>query len=194
MGADPHADFATLAAHHREGADYRIVVRPRPSPILVLAPHGGDIEPGTSELAEAIAGDDHSLYCFEGVSPKAFERLHITSTRFDEPRALAMAAQAATVLGVHGLAAVGMGVLVGGRDGELAARIAMALAARGFAARRAAAGRYAGLQPKNICNRGTTGRGVQLEIARGLRDELRHHPKTKAKLAVAIRSALEGSS
>ena len=33
--------------------------------------------------------------------------------------------------------------------------------------------KYRGVNPKNICNRGATGKGVQLEISRGLRDDLK---------------------
>jgi phage replication-related protein YjqB (UPF0714/DUF867 family) len=53
--------------------------------VAVIAPHGGGIEPGTSELATAIAGDDFSLYLFEGLKSAGNGELHITSTNFDEP-------------------------------------------------------------------------------------------------------------
>ena len=46
--------------------------------------------------------------------------------------------------------------------------------------------RFQGSNPDNICNRGATGAGVQLEVTRDLRDDLK-----KIKLiARAVRSAL----
>ena len=48
MHSDKYRDYADLAAHEKEGADYRITVLRRPSPIAVIAPHGGGIEPQTA--------------------------------------------------------------------------------------------------------------------------------------------------
>jgi len=46
--------------------------------------------------------------------------------------------------------------------------------------------RFQGSNPDNICNRGATGIGVQLEVTRDLRDDL-----NKVKLiALAVRAAL----
>jgi phage replication-related protein YjqB (UPF0714/DUF867 family) len=53
--------------------------------VAIIAPHGGKIEPGTSEIAAAIAGDDYSLYRFQGLRDRPREELHITSAKFDEP-------------------------------------------------------------------------------------------------------------
>ena len=43
--ADRYADFATLAAAHDHGKDYRITVQDRGTRVAILAPHGGTIEP-----------------------------------------------------------------------------------------------------------------------------------------------------
>ena len=37
------------------------------SRVATIAPHGGTIEPVTSKLAEATAGDSFNWYCFEGL-------------------------------------------------------------------------------------------------------------------------------
>ena len=50
--------FAALAKRYTEVKDYRIVQKDRGGKFLILAPHGWGIEPGTSELVKAIAGDD----------------------------------------------------------------------------------------------------------------------------------------
>jgi phage replication-related protein YjqB (UPF0714/DUF867 family) len=60
MSDDKYNDFNHLAANESAGVDYRIRTLPVGS-TLVLAPHGGGIEPGTSELTEAIAAADHSF-------------------------------------------------------------------------------------------------------------------------------------
>jgi len=49
-----------------------------------------------------IAADVFSLYCFEGLV--SGRRLHITSARFDEPRALALVESSDIAIGVHGRA------------------------------------------------------------------------------------------
>ena len=103
--ADQYSNFADLAAHERLGTDYRILVHDCGSMIAVIAPHGGRIEPGTSEIAGAVAGNDLSLYSFEGIRRgRAHGELHITSPRFDEPQALGLVAAVETAIAIHGRA------------------------------------------------------------------------------------------
>jgi len=47
-------------------------------------------------------------------------------------------------------------------------------------------GRFKGLNPDNICNRGANKKGVQLEITRGLRDDL----KKRQLISEAVQAAL----
>ncbi|MEO8668938.1 MAG: poly-gamma-glutamate hydrolase family protein, partial [Bauldia sp.] len=97
---DRYADFAALAAAERRGRDYDIVVREvAGSPVAIVAPHAGDIEPGTSEIAVTIAGGDCNLYLFEGHGPDAY-RLHVMSSHFDEPECLALVTRCAVVVTV----------------------------------------------------------------------------------------------
>ena len=59
--SDRYASYVQLAESEREGQDYSVRVEgDRSSAILVLAPHGGSIEPGTSELA-ALSGSSKEL-------------------------------------------------------------------------------------------------------------------------------------
>lgn len=191
---DQYDSFAALAAHEVMGVDYRIRVTARQSPVAVMAPHGGWIEPGTSQIAAAIAGDDHSLYCFESLRRRArAETLHITSTRFDEPQALALIAASETVLTVHGRkdGPDTAAIWVGGRDADLRAAIAAALCGADFSAKAVADGHpLAGSDPANICNRGRRGAGVQMELPRALRLELMDDAARCASLALAVRRAL----
>ena len=100
---DKYGDFAELAAKHEKGVDYKITARPVVgSRILIIAPHGGKTEPGTSRLAKKIAGSDYSLYLFEGKMGSDNLDLHITSHKFDEPYACQMVSNSDTAIGIHG--------------------------------------------------------------------------------------------
>lgn len=169
---DRYGSFAELARHEREGRAWRVRLRPGASAFAILAPHGGRIERGTSWLADAIAGAEHTFYAFEGLRRRANHRLHVTSNRFDEPRALAAAARAHTVLTVHGAAGAEAAVYVGGRDEALRERLLAALAGAGFAAAPDPSPTRQGRGVTNICNRGRSGCGVQLELPVGMRRRL----------------------
>lgn len=168
---DSFAALAALAAVEREGRDYRIVACQRPSPYLIAAPHAGGIEPGTGELAVALAGRQHSLYLFEGLMVAGCQRMHITSTRFDEPRLLAMAARAEVVIAIHGCAGEGRAVYTGGLHLPLQKATLASLRRTGYIAAWDHDLR-SGEHPENLCNRGRLGQGLQLEITEGLRQTL----------------------
>ena len=78
--ADKYPNFATLAQHERAGIDYCVLVRRAEPAFAIVAPHGGGIEPGTSEIADAIARQRWSFYTFEGLKRAGNGVLHITST------------------------------------------------------------------------------------------------------------------
>jgi phage replication-related protein YjqB (UPF0714/DUF867 family) len=54
--AERYNSFIDLAANARLDIDYDIRVLDRGSEAVILAPHGGWIEPKTSEIAEASSG------------------------------------------------------------------------------------------------------------------------------------------
>ncbi|MGD9544576.1 MAG: poly-gamma-glutamate hydrolase family protein [Methylocystis sp.] len=193
--ADQYDSFITLAAHEIEGVDYRIRVEDRASPFVILAPHGGWIEPGTSEIAAAIAAERLSLYCFEGLTSRSSgARLHVTSTRFDEPRALRLVAASEVAVGVHGRKDMGdqASIWVGGLHERLRDAICEALATSGFTAKVVGGGhRLSGRDPANICNRGRRGAGVQLELPKALRIAIVNDSIRCDAFAAAVRKALE---
>jgi phage replication-related protein YjqB (UPF0714/DUF867 family) len=158
-----------------------------PSRVAVLAPHGGGIEGRTSEIARLIAGDEHGLYLFEGLRTTGdnFDCLHLSSHRFDEPRALDLISGCDTVVAVHGYVAPGPDVLLGGLNEPLKREIAQALAKLGLSYL-TDGHRFPGRDPRNICNRGRSGEGVQLELSEGLRKA-----GDWSGLARAVRSVLE---
>jgi phage replication-related protein YjqB (UPF0714/DUF867 family) len=169
--ADDFRCYEDLARNYAEGIDYAVhVTRRERSPVAVLAPHGGRIEGRTSEIARLIAGDEHRLYLFEGLRTTGdnFDCLHLASRYFDEPRALDLISDCDTVVAVHGYAAAGPDVLLGGLNEPLKAKIAQALGEVGLTYE-TDGHRFPGTQPFNICNRGRSGKGVQLELSEGLR-------------------------
>jgi phage replication-related protein YjqB (UPF0714/DUF867 family) len=165
---DRYHSYADLAVHERDGEDYVVTVAPRPSPIAILALHGGGIEPGTSEVARALASERYSLYMFEGLKVSGGENLHITSTRFDEPRGLALVRSAEWALSIHGCMGEQPHVYLGGRDIEHLSLAKTYLEIAGFNAS-TQNHRFRAADPANLCNRGRSGKGLQLELSKGLR-------------------------
>lgn len=190
MVQDRYRNFADLIRHEREGIDFRICRTIRPASVAIIAPHGGKIERGTSEISSAIARDRYNLYCFEGLKRCGNLDLHITSTNYDEPTCLDLLSRCDVVVSVHGLGGEDKFVDVGGLDFKLRNTICGSLSAR-FDARVAETGRYAGVSPVNICNRGRGGAGVQLEITKALRDALLESSENMQAFADAVRQSID---
>ena len=200
--ADTYPNFATLEQQERAGIDYAVLVRREEPAFAIVAPHGGGIEPGTSEIADAIAVQRWSLYSFEGLKTSGNRVLHITSTCFDEPMCLILLSDTNRVVTIHGEESDddSQGVFVGGLDLELGTSMGALLKAQGFDVRQHPDPNLQGLDPKNICNRGTAGKGVQLELSRSVRETLfeslthegRKHPTPRFKIFVdAVARSLE---
>jgi phage replication-related protein YjqB (UPF0714/DUF867 family) len=137
-----------------------------------MAPHGGGIEPGTSEISDAIAGDEHAFYAFEGLKVHGNAVLHLPSTSMDEPKCLWLAKMSETVISVHGCRGYGSIVYIGGLDSLLILKIHEHLPSEGFTVLRHPNPELQGRHPKNICNLSATSKGVQLEITVGLRRQM----------------------
>ena len=174
---DTYKNFQQLCEHHVEGRDFEIETTERRSPVLVIAPHGGSIEPCTTELARLIAGDDFSFYSFKGIRKSGnWEFLHITSHCFDEPRAIQMARLADIVLAIHGKKNNQKEfIIVGGRHASLCGQIKASLRREGFELKLPDK-RVAAEHHLNICNCGRAEKGVQLELSSRLRQSFQSHP------------------
>jgi phage replication-related protein YjqB (UPF0714/DUF867 family) len=158
---------------------------------LIIAIHGGKIELGTSEIALAIAGKKYSYYVFDGAKSRDNNTLHITASKIDEPKLLKIVGPAKRIISIHGCKDDGtLTTYMGGLDFALRDKIANNLSTVGFAAQVETDSNKAGTNPNNICNRGKSGAGVQLEITRELRLKLRGDASLLAKYAEAIRSAI----
>ncbi len=170
--ADKYANYSALAKHQRIDSDYRIRYLDRGGRFAIVAPHGGGIEPGTSEIAEFLAGDYFSFYAFEGLKKNGNSDLHITSTNFDEVSCIKVIRNTDTVIAIHGRALTISAAYLGGLDIKLIDRLRQTLTSAGFIALTNDKPEFQGLSIHNICNKGKSGRGVQLELTRSLRETM----------------------
>ena len=182
---DMFHSFAHLASCTLAGTDYAVTTILRPSsPVLVLAPHGGGIEAGSGELAELVAGEQHNLFTFAGLRSHGNRDLHLSSSRFDHPECLSMLSRCAFALAIHGCRGEGQ-IYVGGLETLLVDLLVRQLTAAGLPATSDVPRHLAGQDPGNVCNRGTLGRGAQLEITMDLRSV-----SARSDIASAVSAAL----
>ena len=181
---DKYPCFSSLAQNESE---YFIEIYDRKSPVTIIAPHGGAIEPHTSDISQKIAGNFFNCYCFNGTRKQGNRDLHITSHKFNEPKALELLLKSTIVIAIHGCRELKNVIYIGGLDYTLRKKIA-----KGFADEHISfvqcpqSWPLGGTHPENICNRGLTGKGVQLEISRPYRDT----PDSWEKIAMAIKVSL----
>lgn len=187
---DLYNSYAQLRACEAEGRDYRIHAVDKASPIVIVAPHGGLIEPGTFELARLIAADDFSLYCFESLV--SGRRLHITSSRFDETEGVALVEASEIAVAIHGRADLGdsRNIWMGGLHVDIRDAVGASLERIGF--RTSTDHHMQGRDPHNICNRGRLGAGVQLELPRSLRNSFRSDESSRKLFVSAVHSVIKG--
>jgi len=164
---EKYSNFRELKVKEKEGTDYQIQSRQGETGIAVIAPHGGGIEPGTSEIADRVAGEDHAFYSFEGWKRQGNFEMHITSRNFDEPIGVKIVKNSNSIVSIHGCNGNEKAVYIGGTDTGLMERIKRALDDAGFLVKKNP--RFPGTSPFNICNRSRLGKGVQLELSGPLR-------------------------
>lgn len=194
---DKYKNFSELKANEKA---YRICYKKGASGVAIIAPHGGGIEPGTSEIAEGIAANEHTFYSFYGLMSKGNKILHITSENFDEPIGFNLVKQSEKVIAIHGCDENGKFVEIGGKDEKLKDSIDHELGKKGFSTKPPDPKRP-GLSDKNICNKGKgKSGGIQIEMSKDLRDSMfikntregRAEPKTATfeDFVSAIRTAI----
>lgn len=191
---DYYRSFSKLDKHQIRGEDYDINKYDGPSNTAVIAIHAGKIEFQTGELAATIAdwtGSD--LYTFEGIKDKNNSILHVTSTHFNEPVARNLVAQSNITLSIHGCKGKRAVTYIGGQDTVLGKKIKASLKDAGFKVVTPPK-RLDGKNPKNICNKNASGKGVQLELTVPLREQFGSDSgptDTFYRYAAAISKALE---
>jgi phage replication-related protein YjqB (UPF0714/DUF867 family) len=187
---DKYSNFSQLSSSEPEGS-YKIELRQNNSAVALIAPHAGKIEPGTSEICRSVAKCDLTYYLFEGCKSNNNSDLHITSSRFDEPLGLEIAQSAQIVATFHGQSGSKHFVNVGGRASDLVQTVIDLLKSDGYSASQHPNVALQGLDKNNICNRGNSKQGLQLEISRGLRDKLVADGKKMDQFSAIIRAAFQ---
>ena len=141
-------------------------------------------------LAKEIAAHDYCLYLFKGMRSN-FEELHITSTNFEEPRALEFVSQCITSVAIHGRRDEGdpSTIWLGGLNAELVTVIESRLREQGFIVS-SRGHRFAATNPRNICNRTRSGRGVQIEVPKTLRQTMRSGAVLRKRFVRAVRESM----
>ncbi|AGB62650.1 putative poly-gamma-glutamate hydrolase [Bacillus phage phiAGATE] len=167
--ADKYNNYAELRAAERIGKDYNIECELFSDEMILVVPHGGGIEVGTTELSQEvdirIKNRLISSYLFNAMKPSNNVDLHITSANFDEPVGVGAVTNNKHAISFHGYAASREeNTIVGGLDEEFKQIVIKHLQAQGFNAE-AATTRFTGTDPKNIVNRCEHGAGVQLELS-----------------------------
>jgi phage replication-related protein YjqB (UPF0714/DUF867 family) len=183
--SDTYLNFAELSSHEKEGEDFRIELEDRGSPVAVVGIHGNQIEPGTEVVVRALAGTDLSYYLFLGNKHVQ----HITSTHFDEPRCLDLISSGEKVITIHGKAGSGQFVMLGGLDTELTQAVSGRLIESGFMVLPPSTN-VAGKDPLNICNRGSSGKGLQIELSKELREAFNQDNALLIRFVGVIRGCL----
>lgn len=178
---EPRSYQQILERGYRHGRDFRVQVGNLANidGCLLVAPHGGAIEPGTTEIMRALADvGGWAYYHFDGLLHQGNSQLHITSTLFDEPKLLALLPQTDIVVSFHGAGGSKQRkIYVGGlHDRGRAVSIEVLntdLAQHNFLAIDAVvagqAEEFKGMNLRNITNGGRLGMGVQFEFSRGAR-------------------------
>lgn len=191
---DKYSDFYALSLQEKAGEDYFIEARNAGAKRAVFAIHGGFIEPGTTEIAEKIAGLDWAFYSFKGIKSKQNSKLHITSSHFNEPTALEVAIKADDCVSMHGYnnsvsnEAV---ACVGGGNAGRASEVAEALKTLEPILRvKYPCREFAGDERLNIVNR-CARKGVQIEMSRRLRALLCSNADFSNQFAITVRQAMQ---
>lgn len=196
---DHYANFSELQRSEVINRDFRILWREGSSGVAILSIHGGEIEPGTTQIADRIAGLEHTFYTFQGIKAHGNFDLHITSDRFDEPVALEIVCMSEIIVSVHGCRDEDPIVYVGGLDQEIGTLIRKELVEAGFQAIECRGSALAGEHHRNICNLCGRGMGVQIEVSRGLRRTMfrdltpegrNHRTEVFHRFVDAVRAAL----
>ena len=164
------AGYDRLAQATHENLDYRRELRRTHSDVAHIAVHGGGIEAGTAEAADAVAAaNGQDYYAFVGLRSTRNNELHITSIHFDEPLCVDLQQASQRTVSYHGCAGEEPIVRLGGADQDLKWHVGRALTGAGFAVDWHTTEDLDGSDPRNICNRNATGAGLQLELSAALR-------------------------
>ena len=161
-----------LERETKEGIDWKKETRDQGNQVLIVAPHGGNIEQGTSELTKLLAQQGgYDYFSFEATRPSNNTQLHVTSTHYDDPTLHQMVEGRSATISIHGAKGDDPIVFLGGAKSDLRDEIQSQLESRGFTVQ-VPPEYLGGLNENNFINKNENSTGVQLELTTSLRKAL----------------------
>lgn len=177
---DTFKSLASLKQSLNEGQDFSISVVDRDSRVTVVSPHGGKIEPGTSELARALAERGYNLFDFQALSDNAGRTGHVTSTNFRDARLTSLLNKSTVCVSFHRMRDRHRTIYLGGKNQRLKEIAARSLKEAGFRCTTDPP-RLKGVESDNFVNLAQD-KGLQVEIPVLLADSLIPDIDSKARL------------
>jgi len=171
---DKYKNFLDLKTHRPKS--FIISKKSSNNNFLIFTPHGGGIEPGTTEICKWFGEQSFSYYSLTGKGSKCNE-LHITSTRFDEPSLLKMLRLHLHSISFHGMSdsmkrKYNADIFLGGLNIELRNTLKKELKNKKYSVATSMEypkSKLAALNNKNITNKCANRGGVQIELSESLR-------------------------
>lgn len=174
-----YSSFSELSREEKPNIDFKVTYRPCGRSFLITAPHGGAIEPGSTEIAGALAGDQFGLYTFNGLKRDS-SVLYLPSTSFDEPELVRVTKYYGTTISVHIISGTDRLVYIGGRYRQLVTAINQSLTEKGYEVK-SLPETSAAFSMSNFINKTAVG-GVQIEISSKLAEEMFRGPITSERV------------
>ncbi|OLF31276.1 poly-gamma-glutamate hydrolase family protein [Staphylococcus sp. 47.1] len=166
---DYYKSMTELYKDTTEGIDWKKDTRNVGKSVLIVAPHGGNIEQGTSELTKLVANNgDFDYFSFEAIRPFNNTQLHVTSTNYDDATLHEMIQDRTATISIHGAQGEEQLVYLGGYQSPLRDAIQSQLELKGFVVK-IPPEYLGGLSNANFINKVEESTGVQLELTTALR-------------------------
>ncbi len=195
-----YSSFREISENERYAQSYSVLVAGKNSDTVILALHGGGIEPGTEELALEVHEPEEGLFIFSGIKKTGNRLLHITSTKFDHPEALELVENSVLTIAIHGAGGKEPITYLGGLCEKGIRAIAEELTSNGFHVSTKPPPGIDGKDPQNIVNKNLRKKGVQVEISeaqramffKGLHSRILRQQKTEIfyEYAKALRAGI----
>lgn len=104
----------------RKRVDWKKEIKKTGSNVIIVAPHGGNIEKGTTELTKMVAKHNHyDYYSFTVLNQQNPEKFHVTSSHYNDPTLLNMVKSKDFAVSIHGAKGDKPVIYLGGLDTEL---------------------------------------------------------------------------
>ncbi|NWK84615.1 poly-gamma-glutamate hydrolase family protein [Staphylococcus sp. GSSP0090] len=167
--SDYYSSMTELYNDTKEGVDWKKDTRDTGKSVLIVAPHGGNIEQGTTELTKLVANNGNfDYFSFEAIRPSNNTQLHVTSTHYDDATLHDMIQDRSATISIHGAQGDEQIVYLGGLKSSLRDAIQSQLEGKGFNVK-VPPEYIGGANSNNFINKIEGSTGIQLELTTALR-------------------------